>query len=264
MKQISILNLNCYGIPTLFNKRIRFENIAKESLKINPDIMVFQEVWMVQEANILINKLAPAGYKVFPETFKNFGSGGLIAFIKNIEVRDYKFKKFSYPGPFNFVTAPEWVAGKGFQTFTLNVNGTSAKMINTQLLCDYNRTEKIMATIRNQLGEITDALSKNNLPLILAGDINIQPTDPLLIDFIKHLNLKEYLQVEEITVDLNNLNRGKISNLFKPKSFRVDYVFTDQKFDKVESEIIFKEPLEVGGVKLHLSDHFGILTKITS
>lgn len=259
MKKISILCLNCFGIPTSFNRKIRFENIAKESLKISPDIMVFQEVWLEREAHILISSLVPAGYKVFPETFKSYNSGGLITFIKNITVETYKFNKFSYPGPFTFVTAPEWIAGKGLQIFTLDHNGIKISMVNTQLLCDYNRTKKIMASIKNQLKEINKTLVNSDFPLILAGDINLEPNDLLLKDFVDKLSLKEDLSADDITVDIRNLNRGIISNMFKRKSFRVDYIFTNNKFNNIKSEIIFKDTLNLDGNTFNLSDHFGII-----
>ena len=63
MKALSILDFNFLGIPFFAkNYRKRLKLLIKEVVKVNPDMVCFQELWFRQTRNYLLRKLRKAGF----------------------------------------------------------------------------------------------------------------------------------------------------------------------------------------------------------
>lgn len=261
MDHLNILSLNCFGLPFIPKKKLRFTAITEKIIKTNPDIVLLQEVWMKKERQLLAEKLSKA-YTVYPIKHKNYCSGGLVLFVKKLIIYNYKFHKFNNQGPLTLISLPDRIGGKGFQSFELIFNGEKVLVINAHLLCAYGRDTRMIDAIKNQLEQIINFVDNTKMPVMIIGDLNLLPDDQEIIDFKHKLGLIDGLSNDENTIDINNLNRGKVSNVFSPKSFRTDYILTNTKVNVIEEKVIFKEIINKNGIDFQLSDHFGIKAKI--
>lgn len=260
---LSIVCLNCFGIPIPVKKNIRFKLIAKELYKMSPDIIALQEVFVWTNRNTLINKLKDQ-YYVYPEKFSAFSSGGLITFIKKgIKINEFKFSKFKEQGNRTLISIPDGIAGKGYQTFHLTVNKKTINFINCHMLCQYNRTHILKSSYLKQIEEIIVTTSILGPSTILCGDLNDDPNSNGISRLKDSIGLVEKLSDNEFTIDLNNLNRGKLMNIFSNgKSYRTDYTFVTKNIKIKKQSLIFNEFVEYNSKKYHLSDHYGIYTEI--
>lgn len=260
---LSIVCLNCFGIPVPVKKGVRFKLIAEELNKMSPDIIALQEVFVWTNRNTLINKLK-GKYYVYPEKFSAFSSGGLITFIKRgIKVNKFKFSKFKEQGNRTLISIPDGLAGKGYQTFKLVINKKVFNFINCHLLCQYNRTNILIESFIKQIDELIEVNRANVSKTILTGDLNDHPDSEGITKLKLRVGLFEKLRADEFTIDLHNLNRGKIMNIFSNgKPYRTDYTFVSNDLEIKSQSIIFKEPIELNSKRYHLSDHYGILTEL--
>lgn len=262
MAELKIVSLNCFGIPTSWNRNIRFNYIADRILELKPDLVTLQEVFIKSDREILIKKLSGV-YDYYPKKFQGMGPGGLLVFGKNnLNIEDFEFHKFHDPGPLRLVSIPDISSGKGFQTFKINFSNKKIQIIHAHTLCGYGRDPQMLDSITNQLNQINDFIKDQNVPMILAGDLNCYHYDQFFIDFTNKLKLKEKLATSEFTIDLNNLNRGKIYNLYLKGNVRTDYVMANSKLTIDEEKIIFNEYFEKNNKRYQPSDHFGILAEI--
>ncbi|MBP9758707.1 endonuclease/exonuclease/phosphatase family protein [Candidatus Dojkabacteria bacterium] len=260
---VSVVCLNCFGIPIPVHKKIRFKLIAEELDKISPDIIALQEVFVWTNRNILIDKLKDQ-YYIYPEKFLPFSSGGLITFIKNgIKVNKFKFSRFKDQGNKTLISIPDGIAGKGYQTFELLINKKIINFINCHLLCQYNRTAILESSYMKQIDELISTKSTLCRSIILSGDLNDHPESKAMSKLKTSIGLSENLMADEFTIDLDNLNRGKIMNIFSNgKPYRTDYTFVSNDLEIKSQSIVFKNPIEFNSKKYHLSDHYGVYTEI--
>lgn len=259
---IKLLSLNCFGIPISFNKKLRFTNIAKSVADINPDIIFFQEVWMNSDRKTLNKILSKNGYSIYPKTYARYGPGGLIIFVKSLKINDLCFFRFKDSGPLTALTIHEKIAGKGFQGLKIKIDNTEITVIHTHLLCAYGRGDKMLTAMKNELAQISSYIGKNKSPLLIVGDINLFPDDDIFLEFKKTLSLHDCLKKDQYTVELTNLNRGKMMNLYSTGPFRTDYILTNNLLKAEEVKIVFKNTLISNGKKFQLSDHYAILANI--
>jgi len=260
---LSVVCLNCFGIPMPVHRKERFKLIAEALYKLSPDIIALQEVFVWTDRNILIDKLKEH-YDVYPEKFLPFSSGGLITFVKkHIEVNKFEFNKFRDQGNKTLISIPDGIAGKGHQVFELKINRKTVSFINCHLLCQYNRSDSLVKSYANQITELINITTKLGNKVIVSGDLNDDPNSEGITKLKKNAGLYEQLSTEDFTVDLSNLNRGKIMNIFSNgKSYRTDYTFATKEIKIVSQSIIFNLPIVVNGKAYNLSDHYGIFTEI--
>lgn len=261
MNSLSIICLNCFGIPVSFNRKLRFGNIADKILETDPDLVLLQEVWMKSDRNILDKKLSKK-YFSYPKTTKSFSSGGLMTFSKNIDLENFEFHKFKNQPPITLITIPDRIGGKGFQTFRIHLGNKEIQIINAHLFCAYDKRVRFLQIIEHQLAEISSYINDTRSSLIVAGDLNLTPDDTRIIDFRKQLDLTDGLPKSENTIDLKNLNRGKIMNMFSSEPLRTDYILTNKLIRIVEEKVVFKEIQVTGNKRFQTSDHFGVFAKI--
>lgn len=264
MKSLSIVNLNCFGIPVFVHKKERFYLLAEELNKIQPDIIALQEVFVWNNRNVLIDKLR-SEYNVYPQTYTPFGDGGLLTFVrKNIEVNEFTFTRFKNSGGMTLISIPEAIAGKGYQILNISIGDSNLDLVNTQLLCQYNQSDYLVKSYTNQIVQLTESVknlaSKN---LILTGDLNSEPETEFIKSIQTRFDLQDGLAPNNYTVDTENLNRGSVMNFLATKQYyRVDYTLVSNTLKIIDQKVIFKEVFKLGNRKYNLSDHFGISTTI--
>ncbi len=261
---IKILNLNCFGSPLSFNRRIRFVQIAESILALSPDIVLLQEVIFSSDRKILIDILTPEGYHLFPQKNINFKNGGLLTLIKNIKVENFEFYKFREQGPITFLALTDRLLGKGAQLLKIRVGNKIIDLINTHLLCKYGGGQKANDAFLRQLDELTKFVKKNcTNPLILGGDLNVNPDSGEIKLLKDQLNLIDSLADSDFTVNPTNSNRGQLMNRFGDGNpFRTDYILLGKGVTTIRENVVFNELISMGKKQFHLSDHFGVFVEI--
>ena len=264
MKDLSVFCLNCFGSPISFNRSLRFKLIAKEIEKINPDLVMLQEVISPSYMKILHNELDKFGWKFYSSRSGLLVSGGLVIISKKLELMNLEFYKFKEQGPITFLSLTDRILGKGFQTAECKINGKNMLLINTHLLCLYSKRKRDYLAQEKQIDQLSNFITTRNIDnIILSGDLNNDPDSTMILNFRNKHNLVDTLDTKEITVDNNNLNRkGLLKLLGDNKPYRTDYVFVTKDMNIEKSEVIFKASQKVNGTNIHLSDHCGVLVKL--
>jgi endonuclease/exonuclease/phosphatase family metal-dependent hydrolase len=262
--KLSIVCLNTYGMPLPVSIKIRYKLIIDELQKIKPDIISLQEVWLFSGMEFLISKLKDS-YNYYPDHPRLINSCGLVTFIrKNINSELVLMKRFDRQGPLELLCIPDRVGGKGYQVINLNINNRIVNFINCHTLCQYNRSPEIVRHHKMQIDELGGCIKNmDGKAKIVTGDLNDDP-DSNTIKYLKLENdLYERLGLSDISVDLENLNRGKIMNMFSDgHSYRTDYVFVSKNIKINNQNIIFDKSVIHNDTEYNLSDHYGIYTEI--
>lgn len=264
MKDLSVLCLNCFGSPISINRLLRFRLIAKEIEKLNPDLVMLQEVISPNYMKILHDELDKFGWKFHSSRSELFVSGGLVIISKSLELKNLEFRKFKEQGPITLLSLTDRILGKGFQTAECKINGKDILLINTHILCLYSKRKRDYEAQEKQLNQLSDFITAKNADnIILAGDLNNDPDSTMILNFKNKHNLIDTLSTKEITVDSNNLNRKGLLKLFGDgKSYRTDYLFVTKGMKIEKCKVVFKASHRINSKTIHLSDHYGITTKI--
>jgi endonuclease/exonuclease/phosphatase family metal-dependent hydrolase len=262
--KLTIVSLNCYGIPLSLNKKIRFNLIAQEITRINPDVVMLQEVWFKSNRSILEKQLSQKGWIFSPNIFSTHGPGGLLLITKGLSINKCLFYKFKDQGPIRISSIADRIGGKGFQFISLQKGESKFSIINSHLLSNHKgETQSIRSHSHqlNQLREFTNGLSG---PVILGGDLNTDSDTQKTKTFKNELKLSEKLSEKEFTIDPKNLNRKRAGNVnsHQERPHRCDYIFVNSMIKMSKEKVIFKDPLLFGEKLYHLSDHYGLSAEV--
>lgn len=264
MSKLKILSLNCFGSPLSVNRKIRFVQIAKSIILLTPDVVVLQEVIFSTDRKILQDLLARESYMFFPKENINFKNGGLLVFVKNVEAESFKFKKFNQQGPISLLSVTDRFLGKGVQLLEINIGSKSIDLINTHFLCKYGNNKKVSDAFLMQMDEFLEFIKKNcSHPLVVCGDINVNPISNEILVLKKQLSLIDNLPESAHTVFLTNTNRGKLMNKFGDGNpFRTDFILLGKGITNLKQEVVFNDLKTLNNKKFNLSDHFGVYAEL--
>lgn len=257
---MKVVSFNCFDSPLSFNTKIRFRLIPQELEKLNADIILLQEVVFSKNWSTVKKGLEKSGYTVFPLKHM-FRSGGLMAAIKNFQVKQIEFYGFKDQGPLSFLSLTDRAIKKGFQVIKIANGDKNITVLNTHLLCVYKGTAAERKSFNNQLDELIGYLNvfdKNNL--ILAGDINALPHSMEIKKLKRSLEIHDYMKQHTSTVVPNNLNRSRLVNWYSGgRSYRTDYIFWGKNFNVKSQKVIFENNITNNGKVYNLSDHYGLI-----
>jgi len=259
---MKILCLNCFGIPISLNKRLRFELIAKNINSLNPDIAFLQEVIDHKDKMLLEKVLKPEGWNFYSEKNGLLERGGVVTISKIKGLKYREFVKFVNQGPKKLITVPDKILGKGFHWVKLP--SRDIVFVNVHILCPYARREDDIQAQADQLNQLMLYIKTiNSKNIVVVGDFNLDPDSNLVKKLKKDCSLSDTLTPNDFTIDLKNLNRGKLMNIFSDgKNYRTDYIFINKNIKNIKTKIVFIKPEVYKGKKIHLSDHYGILSEI--
>lgn len=268
MQPLSVLCLNCFGIPVSFNKRTRFRLIAKEIEKTQPDIVMLQEVIEHRDKKLFVAELEKFGWSFYSIKNGLLESGGLVIITKNLKLREFKFHKFKEQGN-RLITIPDKFLGKGFLSGYIEIDSKKVLIINAHLICPYDKSQDAQISQRKQFKQLAEFVAYQKVNnIVLAGDLNSDP-DSKDITYLKNkCKLLDPLSVNDMTIVSNNTNRGWLKIGFlrsmfgDRKSYRTDYILTSKGISVKDSEVTFNKLKDFNGSKIHLSDHFAVISKI--
>lgn len=225
---------------------------------------MLQEVIFHNDKLILQNELEIKGYKIFSDKNWLMEKGGLVVLSKNFELKNMKFIKFFHQGPVDLISIPDKILGKGFQTFTLLIEGKKILLVNAHLVCPYANKEKEVVSQQKQFSQLIDFVNSQKKDIsIVCGDLNSLPDSKEIAKLKSECDLVDSLGLDSYTVDPKNLNRGWIMNMFGDgNKYRPDYTLVSSNIKIIESRIMFEKTKLVLKKEIHMSDHFGILTTI--
>lgn len=264
-KEITIVSWNIQMLPNFF--RAFSPDLRKMQAKRLPwiveyvksqdfDVICFQEVFDLEQKRRLrrkLKKLYP--YHVNPINKGRITSNGIMLLSK------YPMKRLGYV-VYAKGSGSDGMAAKGCVLAELNVDGKVFQLAGTHLQAGGG----IAQTNRNQqykdIRVLLDKFKKENIPQIVAGDMNTRNTDKETYErMITELDVQDFPlnEDEPYTVD------GKNSwNNEEKKGVQIDYIFLRDNGSKttiIEQKIIRPKKRKNGKI-IDLADHYGVRTII--
>jgi|GEM_PF-4222348 len=211
---LHLVTWNVHGLfwPVAHHTTERMHNIARKVVALNPDIVMFQEVWFASRADALTHDLTAAGYTAVP-----IRRGGLLVFYKpSWTIDSPAFVKYKSIAPKIFFWQADGLSGKGFLTLAVtSPYGKRFVLIDTHLQSQYGRLFRWRKIRREELKQLDQVTS--NDPIILAGDFNTFPDESMMQTF-----KQSWYELTEKT--RQDCNCGSNWNGGKPADW-IDYVF---------------------------------------
>lgn len=262
--KIKILNLNCFGLPLFFNKKLRYNLFLKKLEKLNYDFIFLQEIVFKKEAQTISKALKFLGYKSFFETRHWFNSGGLLiaSRIKNLQA---EFIPFNNQGPkFSFTSFFERIIKKGFLYLKTRIKNKDFFFITTHL--SYASASKLaigqgekLFHFSSQVRQLNSFL-KDKKNCICGGDFNFPPSFFSYSLIQKEGGFKEVSSAQIKTLDANNFYRQRWIKLGfeQTEPTAQDYLFYKGEIKRIKACRAWDNPLSFKNKQYYISDHYGI------
>jgi len=247
---LKILNANLWLISRGVSRDIqkRMENFVAMVDKLDPDVILLQEVWKVKYANYL-KKALPKYYSVSSEKFWLANKCGLVAFSK-LPVYDVSFIEYDSKKGSSLL---EKLAKKGILSFKIKYEGSEIGFY-TAHLYNWSTAKEKQFTISQLVEFVQLAKTKTS---ISAGDLNLK------LDEVQNV-CKGLISIDESvenTVSENNpYTKGKIhKNMSKmgenKLNRKTDYFLFNFPLNKIVTQTkVIRDPL--------VSDHYPLFTEI--
>ena len=181
--RLRVVTWNLWGILWLTPRRAeRMQVIALEIVKMKPDIVGFQEVFVQSDRDLLTSALREAGLphaRYFPSGL--VGSGLLL--VSRYPIESDGFIRYAENGRPEAVHHGDWWAGKGLSLSTLRLpKGSLLYVGNTHMHAGY-RGHPYHATKLAQAQQLIPwarRVQETNAPALWLGDWNNKPNNDIL------------------------------------------------------------------------------------
>jgi endonuclease/exonuclease/phosphatase family metal-dependent hydrolase len=181
--RMRVVTWNLWGILWLTPRRAeRMQIIAREIVKLKPDIVGFQEVFVQSDRDLLTTALRDAGLphaRYFPSGL--VGSGLLL--VSRYPIESDGFIRYAENGRPEAVHHGDWWAGKGLSLSTLRLPDHSLLYVgNTHMHARY-REGLYRATQLAQAQQLipwAKRVQETNAPTLWLGDWNNKPDNDIL------------------------------------------------------------------------------------
>ena len=278
-EELTVLSFNTWGIKGAKYRKERMTLIVGAVSELNPDIIVFQEVFENWEAEILKKGLARSGYLL--ENMRHFSfpksSTGMMV-VSRYPIVDERFKPYF---GFDPDSGKEKII-RAQASFLIDFKGKKILFITSHIMprilptwikgkvinYDINQVEQILEFY--QLAEFTaqEQREKSANTVIVAGDLN---ADPCLISY------QLFLSLTGLKDAYTYLYPDKKITTYSPKdnpfaviaSGAIDHILFGNFSSELglvasSAKVLFNQPYKSpSGKSLFLSDHFGIWAKFS-
>ena len=276
-QDFSVLSFNIWGIKGARYIPERLELIPQAVARLNPDLIVFQEVFESWEAGELKKAFVSQGYS--PENIRHLSfsrtSTGMMILSRYPILRERLVPYFG----FDPETGREKII-RAKASFLINLNGEKILFITSHIMprifptwikkriiqYDINQIEQILEFF--QLAEFIRSEQKetNAGMVIVAGDLN---ADPCLLSYQLFLALAGLINAYDYLYPQKSEGTYMNSNPFAViESGRIDHIlfgnFSEEGSGLIPEncQIVFKHPyISEKGRELYLSDHYGIFVQ---
>ncbi|MFI7597958.1 endonuclease/exonuclease/phosphatase family protein [Actinoplanes sp. NPDC049681] len=219
------------------------------------DVVCLQEV-MFRAHAALIRRIARS-YGFHACTGPVLLRGGLLL-LSRLPITASRFVRYPVTRP----VRRELLMRKGVQVATVETTGGRLAVVNTHLSANHdddwsagNRHTPMQRAEAHRLAEVVAGIDPA-LPVVVAGDLNLPRTSPVLAELL-------------VAAGLHDARAGDGEPTFRPTSRfpappALDHVLLRPGLT-ARTRLVFQAPVDLaGGRRAHLSDHYGIEAEVTS
>lgn len=175
-----VLSYNVWGLPHITPaRRARLDAIGAAIVKLSPDVVMLQEVWLPEDGKAMAKALSAAGLSHhYAQEGSNSDSGSGLWFASRHPILDVQFHPFTMGRPILIPWHLDWMASKGVCMATIDTPFGALIVANTHLQAQYfvrNYKEVILSQAYEVARFVADQSHKTRRPVILAGDFNVEP-----------------------------------------------------------------------------------------
>jgi endonuclease/exonuclease/phosphatase family metal-dependent hydrolase len=170
--RLRVLSWNAWGLPAVStNLQARMAALPDAIAKLDPDVVLLQEIWAESDGLTIKRGLERHGYRYASHlAHTKYGMTGLFTATK-LPLKNVGFLPFASGRIGHSFWHLEWIASKGIGTFLLQTPLGEVELQNTHLQAQYD-TDSYDAERLSQASEILLMHQDWSLPLVLGGDFN--------------------------------------------------------------------------------------------
>ncbi|HYP76323.1 MAG TPA: endonuclease/exonuclease/phosphatase family protein [Polyangiaceae bacterium] len=171
-ERLRVLTWNAWGLPAVStNLRARMAALPAAIAKLNPDVVLLQEIWAESDGMTIKRGLERHGYRYSNHlAHTKYGMTGLFTASK-LPLKNVSFLPFASGRVGHSFWHLEWLASKGIGTYIVQTPLGEVEVQNTHLQAQYD-TDSYAAERLSQASEILSMHRDWSLPLVLGGDFN--------------------------------------------------------------------------------------------
>lgn len=278
--ELKVLTYNIYRKPEPFGlggthakKRVR--HLCVELKKADYDVVMLQEVWLAKDRKFLASCGYPYVMDISGVDYYRSGSAGTNAREQNLEsglmilsrlpfTKQYKVPFEERGNWWTLFSDGETVVRKAVYIAQVTVNASKKIwLFNTHLAanyCDYypwQDCESYEDVREDQLKMISRLISKTNGSVIFGGDLNmgqkLSSRDRIWGQWQEYF--PGYSQAPH---DPTRSSTSSATNMFKQTdNGKIDHLFGSDDLDKTNGNVVYDQLMNIDGLSLHLSDHYG-------
>jgi endonuclease/exonuclease/phosphatase family metal-dependent hydrolase len=170
--RLRVLTWNVWGLPAFStNLEARMAALPAAIAKLDPDLVLLQEIWAESDGSIVKEGLERYGYRYSSHlAHTESGMTGLFTASK-LPLQPVGFMPFTSGRIGHSIWHLEWIASKGVGSLLLKTPAGDVQVQNTHLQAQYE-TDAYDAERLSQVSEIALMQKGASAPLILGGDFN--------------------------------------------------------------------------------------------
>ena len=171
-ERLRVLTWNAWGLPAVStNLQARMAALPDAIAKLDPDVVLLQEIWAESDGLTIKRGLARHGYHYTSHlVHTQYGMTGLFTASKK-PLKNVGFLPFASGRIGHSFWHLEWIASKGIGTYLVQTPLGDVEVQNTHLQAQYE-TDSYAAERLSQASEILLMHRDWSLPLVLGGDFN--------------------------------------------------------------------------------------------
>jgi endonuclease/exonuclease/phosphatase family metal-dependent hydrolase len=213
------------------------------------DVVCLQEV--LYRANALLIRRLARGYGYHAHTGAIVLHGGLLV-LSRLPIVAARFVRYPMTAP----ARPELIMRKGAQVVTVEAAGRTLVVVNTHLSANrdddwsaQNRYTRVQRAELRRLGAVVSDVDPA-LPLLVAGDLNVPRTAPILTGLLT-------------TAGLHDARAGDAEPTYRPTPRfpappALDHILVRPAMT-ARTRLVFQDPVPLpDGRSVYLSDHYGV------
>ncbi|XP_017891097.1 putative neutral sphingomyelinase [Ceratina calcarata] len=266
---ISVLTLNCWGIPYVSrDRKARMAAIAEKFSKESYDVICLQEVWSIDDFKMI--KAKTQEQLPYSHYFYSGVVGSGICILTRFPIKDVMFHKWPLNGYVHKLHHGDWFGGKGVALCRLQIQDMDVNVYVVHLHAEYNRDNDEYAAHRVlqafDTAQFVRLTCDGADSAILLGDLNTEPNDLAykiicgvtgLLDACSNTSSTN-LGTHECAN--NSYTTSKSANAC-PEGKRIDYILYHGTKNIEVKATSFKHPFpnRVPGKNFSYSDHEAIV-----
>ena len=261
-QSVRILTLNCLWHG---NARDRLNAIGRVLDEGNVDFLCLQEVTRRRNIRLLEKRLKTYGRA----EYRPYGiavTGGLVSFSRR-PIERSSYEVFRGRGPHLTLGWADRLLRKGFLISWLRLDSLPMVVVNTHFLANYDEdwtpNNRFAREQRNDLTQLAEAIARldRSALVIVAGDLNVPATSPMLEDFVSRCELHDVFACAPSAVP--STIRPSTAN---SPALAIDHILYRHPSNEplaVTARLRFDEPLQLANSRhAFASDHLAVEAEI--